>query len=411
MSKKNLLMITKVKNEADIIESFIRYHSYIFDKIVVIDNGSIDGTYEILKALKKENLPIEIVNEGASDFDAFRLANQYTKKYIQAINADFVTFMDADEFLIADHNENPRNIIERLDEDRIYYLHWKTYLYNNEKNEKEYMPSNFFTYRDETLEEFTKIIVPGRLLEQKQIIVTEGNHDVICDEKIESEFIKKLKFAHFPVRSSLQYKKQILLNVIDIMSNPNVNQHTGSHWKKMYQITQNRIDLYQKSLEYAFYKGTTTYVNEITDIFEIEKDIKYKFLAKNDLQQLLLIHAEIQSLKLKMERIKNSKIVGSIEKILVYGTGALCHKRVGRIDENKYEIIAFVDSDYEKQFLTLNGKVIITPDKMRFFEFDKIIVASEKYAKDIKEVIFQELPMIEPQNIINIERFIIDQYQ
>ena len=43
--KKNLIMITKVKNEADIIEYFLRYHSNIFDRIIVIDNGSLDGTY------------------------------------------------------------------------------------------------------------------------------------------------------------------------------------------------------------------------------------------------------------------------------------------------------------------------------------------------------------------------------
>ena len=80
----NIIMITKVKNESDIIESFLRYHSYIYDNILVIDNGSIDGTYEIVNALIKEGLSIELVSEAHSDFEEFRFANLYTRKYIKS---------------------------------------------------------------------------------------------------------------------------------------------------------------------------------------------------------------------------------------------------------------------------------------------------------------------------------------
>ena len=126
--KKNLIMITKVKNEADIIEYFLRYHSNIFDRIIVIDNGSLDGTYEIVKALIEEGLPIDLINEAYSDFDALRFANQYTKKFSERYKAKQVVLMDADEFLMAEDNSNPRIILEELSEEIVHYYYWKTYL-------------------------------------------------------------------------------------------------------------------------------------------------------------------------------------------------------------------------------------------------------------------------------------------
>ena len=411
--KKFLLMITKVKNESDIIESFIRYHSCIFDKIVVIENGSIDGTYEILKELKKEGLCIEIINEAAQDFDAYRYANQYTAQYVRETNADYVIFMDADEFLISSDYSNPRQIIESLNENIIYYLHWKTYLYDNKEEKKDFVPSNFCIYREEAKETFTKIIVPGKLYLRKKLVIIEGNHDFRCEEKIETEFLHSLKFAHFPIRSKVQYTKQILLNVIGLMCIPNENLQTGPHWKKMYQVSEDCNDLYQKSLHYSLYEGNDVSSDEVQDVFDIGAQIQYYEFAKNDLQNIFLTYLEIQALKLKAERLKvkwmNSEC--QKEKILIYGVGELCNFRVGRIDDSKYEIVAFVDSNPEKQFMVYNNKIVVTPEKMRFFPFAKIIIASSKYESEIRERIFEELPMLSDEDVISIDRFIVNQYQ
>ena len=81
---KKLGLITKVKNEADIIEYFLRYHAQFFDSILVIDNGSIDGTYEIINSLIDEGLPIMLIDEAASEFDAYKFANKYTYNFVKS---------------------------------------------------------------------------------------------------------------------------------------------------------------------------------------------------------------------------------------------------------------------------------------------------------------------------------------
>jgi len=58
------ISITLVKNEEDIIESFVRYHINFFDKLLIMDTGSTDATLDILKKLSAENLPIVIIEKA-----------------------------------------------------------------------------------------------------------------------------------------------------------------------------------------------------------------------------------------------------------------------------------------------------------------------------------------------------------
>ena len=58
-----------VKNEADIIESFVRYNLNILDGMIILDNCSSDNTLEILNLLKKEGLNLYIIKDDDMDFD------------------------------------------------------------------------------------------------------------------------------------------------------------------------------------------------------------------------------------------------------------------------------------------------------------------------------------------------------
>lgn len=53
MSEK-IAVISMMKNEADIVESFVRYYAAFADCIIIADHNSNDGTWEILEKLKAE---------------------------------------------------------------------------------------------------------------------------------------------------------------------------------------------------------------------------------------------------------------------------------------------------------------------------------------------------------------------
>lgn len=52
-----------VKDEADIIEIFVRYNMNILDWMVILDNNSNDNTLSILKKLKNEGYNIDIIED------------------------------------------------------------------------------------------------------------------------------------------------------------------------------------------------------------------------------------------------------------------------------------------------------------------------------------------------------------
>ena len=52
LSHIQIFSISMVKNEMDVIESFVRYNLNILDGMIILDNGSTDDTLKILKLLQ-----------------------------------------------------------------------------------------------------------------------------------------------------------------------------------------------------------------------------------------------------------------------------------------------------------------------------------------------------------------------
>ena len=68
MDKRTIYTISSVKDEADIIESLVRYTLNFADGMVINENGSTDNTLAILKQLKSEGLNIDIIEDTKSEY-------------------------------------------------------------------------------------------------------------------------------------------------------------------------------------------------------------------------------------------------------------------------------------------------------------------------------------------------------
>ena len=59
-----IVAISGVRNEADIIEPFVRHTLAYCDTLIVLDHGSTDATFEILKKLQQEGLSLHLLQDG-----------------------------------------------------------------------------------------------------------------------------------------------------------------------------------------------------------------------------------------------------------------------------------------------------------------------------------------------------------
>ncbi|MEP6998210.1 MAG: glycosyltransferase family 2 protein, partial [Betaproteobacteria bacterium] len=57
-----------VRNEADVIEAFVRHNLSVLDGLAIIDHGSLDGTGDILAKLQTENLPLRVERDDQPEF-------------------------------------------------------------------------------------------------------------------------------------------------------------------------------------------------------------------------------------------------------------------------------------------------------------------------------------------------------
>lgn len=80
---KKLFSVGMVKNNVEVIESHVRYHFNILDGMLILDNGSTDGTLELLKLLEDEGLPLYVLEDKDREYEQALKINQLIKKAVK----------------------------------------------------------------------------------------------------------------------------------------------------------------------------------------------------------------------------------------------------------------------------------------------------------------------------------------
>lgn len=92
---KKIEMFAMVKNEDDFISTFLDHHLPIFDEVTVIDNGSTDGTLDILRGYGSR---IKLFNYDGP----FDKKGQVCSRFMSESSADILFPLDADELVVYD---------------------------------------------------------------------------------------------------------------------------------------------------------------------------------------------------------------------------------------------------------------------------------------------------------------------
>lgn len=100
-----LYAITIVKNEADIIAYTLKKASEWADKIIVLDNGSTDGTWEIVKELSDKQI-VAFKQDFGPYSDGMRSQVFHAFKH-ELTNEDWWVIQDSDEI----YQESPKDFI------------------------------------------------------------------------------------------------------------------------------------------------------------------------------------------------------------------------------------------------------------------------------------------------------------
>ena len=309
------MVVAVTKIESDIIESFIRHTLSFADEILIADNGSFDGTQEILHKLQEENLPIHWKRlPYRAEFDHAGMMLSLLREAIEQHNADIVFPLDIDEFLINTENDvSVREILQKLDTTKVYHVHMYQYALLHPYTDSMQFLLSQSCIREPLSNEGPhggKVIVGAEAVKDASFRLIQGCHyaykeSTEGDEMIPLFAVPYIHVAHFHWRCNDRYSIKTVLGWLGTASKYTIHSFSCNYMKVQY----NKIVRGEKS---DFDKTMGVEVTEAVDLtnFCATQQMRYGNLVKANLLPIALQECEkIAEAYAEEKVIRRKKIV------------------------------------------------------------------------------------------------------
>jgi len=316
--------ISLVKNESDIIESFIRYNLQYIDQMHIIDHNSADSTVLIINKLINEGLPIILHKIDSPEYLQGQWITEYSKNIANNSNTDIIIPIDADEFLLFDGDRNQfNNILSPALEKPVLYP-WVTYVPSLNDNLSEPDPLKRITHRRKNEgDQFYKTIFPAKLMLKHSHEVSVGSHLIIRNDKkkVPHENINNLKLAHLPIRSKEQMTGKIIIGELSFRLKKDRSAGEGFHWAEIYkQIRHNLNSLEHKHVcQLAVDYASKEKHKIVSDPIRLPYDkLAYPELINTDvLNRVIAFTEQVISINSNSRKPNNKSLINRIGDFLV----------------------------------------------------------------------------------------------
>lgn len=307
IKRHHIVAIGMVKDEMDIIESFVRHTLSFADELLLIDHQSSDKTTEILRALQQEGLPLTVHISTRVEYAQAEMTTELLYEAINQHGADLVIPLDADEFLIGTKaGKSVREYLENLDSSCIYKLPWRRYSpYQPEVRCGEFMLSRPVLgdiYRDTG----NKCIIGARAVLDHKLQLVQGNHYLYYvkdDQMFSMDMLdcQTLELAHFYWRSSKQFQTKIAVSWPNLVSKYSLAAVGGGG----YRLFHRRLMQGEEIGPFEFFKRAT--VVDLRPLVQPQK-LRYSQQVTPDPQANLMQASVLLAERLKEQQILARKI-------------------------------------------------------------------------------------------------------
>jgi hypothetical protein len=197
-----LASITFLRDEATIVEAFLRHNSRFVDRMFVIDDGSRDATPEIIALLRQEGLDIELIDRPRSG--GFYHSYSTTSALVEILangEWDAVVPLDADEFLVADSRAAFEEDICGIPSGSVGGLSPIHYALSTRDDPTIENDLVRIQHGHDLWPRAWKVLVPAMLGRSGNASFSEGNHAFLVGGIAAPSHTLRTRLAHFRARS------------------------------------------------------------------------------------------------------------------------------------------------------------------------------------------------------------------
>ena len=316
----NIACICSTKNEADVIEAFVRLNGRVCNSFFFVDESS-DNTREIIDLLAREGYDLRYLTKSEGGYNQPGPTKAYLSSVKKLVNPDWIFLLDADEILIAP--DKNKLLAEMKDIPSRTYLaaEWKTYVPTTLGFADSRSPlSECFALRKDQGEPYKKVSVPGRIVDD--VITTPGNHTIrfLDGSTIREQVAKSYYLAHFPVRSAEQIVVKNLIATHNLRARVDTEKGEGIHVSPVFNTIRRRgyklslEDLRRLAINYGSGDESSKFVREDQLDFsasdELRTELRYSELARIDV--VARLDSEIERLSMELKKRRNAARVDGL---------------------------------------------------------------------------------------------------
>lgn len=256
VKNSKLIMTLLVRDEVDIVKYNIDFHlAHGVDFIIATDNGSVDGTREILKEYEDKGFLL-LIDEKENNYNQSKWVNRMGKIAYEKYGADIIFHCDADEFWYP-KSGNLKNEIFNNKEIDVLSVDVINVLLEDKQGQESFpkdtkwavtKPIETINYEEDSkLDNFYLFKYPPKVIfKTKKILpeVVRGNHSLKEEfGYLKKEISKDINIFHFPLRNKNYFLKRVKSSGEALINNKWLKKGESFHMKRWYESYKNgKID-------------------------------------------------------------------------------------------------------------------------------------------------------------------------
>jgi Glycosyl transferase family 2 len=249
--------LAMVRNEADIIEAFVRYNLKFLDELIIVLHSPHDDTARIIEQLSDEGLPVIVKHNHELGFGKAEWMNKVAREILSTQRADFLFMLDADEFIKCPSRAYLDDAISAIPVGTTAALKWESYVPTPEDADGERNVIKCIQHRVARETSLVcKVTLCKRFADDSGFTIAEGNHAVLrgraeLERPVPHVSFRGVSLAHFPVRSESQLVSKALIGIWSRwveQGHVDKSMHISHHWLQLYQEVMAGRDLSRERL-------------------------------------------------------------------------------------------------------------------------------------------------------------------